>query len=107
MQLIKKKWDRLNNNCSPFLWAGGANVAYCDNVLPYGDQKMEKVHATDKKEMGYCRSKNNCSFVLSGHVKILLWMGSKGSVSHVDNLGGTPLHDAAEQGEFEVGAVNE
>lgn len=39
-------------------------------------------------------------------MKVLQWLKTRGDISAVDNLGGTPLHDAAEQGEFEVGSVD-
>ena len=39
-------------------------------------------------------------------MKVLQWLKTRGDISTVDNLGGTPLHDAAEQGEFEVRSVD-
>ena len=39
----------------------------------------------------------------AGHVSVLKWLNAKGNISLTDRLGGTPLHDAAEQGQFEVG----
>jgi len=41
----------------------------------------------------------------AGHVSVLKWLNAKGDISLTDRLGGTPLHDAAEQGQFEVGTV--
>lgn len=41
----------------------------------------------------------------TGHVSVLKWLNAKGDISLTDRLGGTPLHDAAEQGQFEVGTV--
>ena len=40
---------------------------------------------------------------IAGHVSVLKWLNAKGDISLTDGLGGTPLHDAAEQGQFEVG----
>ena len=37
-----------------------------------------------------------------GHVSVLKWLNAKGDISSIDKLGGSPLHDAAEQGQFEV-----
>lgn len=39
---------------------------------------------------------------LVGHIKILQWLLSKGCTAKTDDLGGTPLHDAAEHGQLEV-----
>ena len=39
---------------------------------------------------------------ISGHVNVLKWLNAKGDISSTDTLGGSPLHDAAEQGQFEV-----
>lgn len=33
---------------------------------------------------------------------MLKWLNAKGDVTATDQMGGTPLHDAAEQGQFEV-----
>jgi len=41
----------------------------------------------------------------AGHVSVLKWLNAKGDISLTDRLGGTPLHDAAEQGQFEVSTV--
>ena len=41
----------------------------------------------------------------AGHVSVLKWLNAKGDIFLTDRLGGTPLHDAAEQGQFEVGTV--
>lgn len=38
-------------------------------------------------------------------MSVLKWLNAKGDISLTDRLGGTPLHDAAEQGQFEVGTV--
>ena len=38
-------------------------------------------------------------------MSVLKWLNAKGDISLMDRLGGTPLHDAAEQGQFEVGTV--
>ena len=38
----------------------------------------------------------------SGHVHILRWLLTHGGGIEQDDLGGTPLHDAAEQGQMEV-----
>ena len=38
----------------------------------------------------------------AGHVSVLKWLNAKGDISVMDRLGGTPLHDAAEHGQFEV-----
>ena len=42
------------------------------------------------------------SVCVSGHVNVLKWLNAKGDVSSTDTFGGSPLHDAAEQGQFEV-----
>lgn len=39
----------------------------------------------------------------SGHVHVLRWLLSHGAKVETDDLGGTPLHDAAEHGQMEVG----
>lgn len=39
-----------------------------------------------------------------GHVKVLSWLLLHGGEITADGWGGTPLHDAAENGELEVGA---
>lgn len=38
-----------------------------------------------------------------GHVHILHWLLSHGGSVETDDLGGTPLHDAAEHGQIDVG----
>ena len=35
-------------------------------------------------------------------MNVLKWLILKGDISLTDDLGGSPLHDAAEQGQFEV-----
>lgn len=35
-------------------------------------------------------------------MNVLKWLNLKGDISLTDDLGGSPLHDAAEQGQFEV-----
>lgn len=42
------------------------------------------------------------SVCVSGHVNVLKWLNAKGDISSTDTLGGSPLHDAAEQGQLEV-----
>ena len=37
-----------------------------------------------------------------GHVQVLRWLLTHGAQIEEDDLGGTPLHDAAEQGQLEV-----
>ena len=37
-----------------------------------------------------------------GHVHVLRWLLSNGGKVETDDLGGTPLHDAAEHGQMEV-----
>ncbi len=37
-----------------------------------------------------------------GHVHVLRWLLSHGAKVETDDLGGTPLHDAAEHGQLEV-----
>jgi len=37
-----------------------------------------------------------------GHVRIIEWVLSQGCGALCDDLGGTPLHDAAEHGQLEV-----
>lgn len=39
-----------------------------------------------------------------GHAKVLSWLLLHGGEITADGWGGTPLHDAAENGELEVGA---
>lgn len=39
-----------------------------------------------------------------GHTKVLSWLLLHGGEIVTDNWGGTPLHDAAENGELEVSA---
>lgn len=39
-----------------------------------------------------------------GHAKVLSWLLLHGGEITADSWGGTPLHDAAENGELEVGA---
>lgn len=39
-----------------------------------------------------------------GHAKALSWLLLHGGEAVADSWGGTPLHDAAENGELEVGA---
>lgn len=41
---------------------------------------------------------DNCA----GRTKILQWLLSHGCGTKTDDLGGTPLHDAAEHGQLEV-----
>ena len=41
---------------------------------------------------------------LIGHVHVLRWLLTHGARVETDDLGGTPLHDAAEHGQLEVGA---
>ena len=38
----------------------------------------------------------------AGHVNVLRWLLSHGGSVETDDLGGTPLHDAAEHGQLEV-----
>lgn len=40
-----------------------------------------------------------------GHAKVLSWLLLHGGEIVIDHWGGTPLHDAAENGELEVGEV--
>lgn len=40
-----------------------------------------------------------------GHAKVLSWLLLHGGEIVTDNWGGTPLHDAAENGELEVGEL--
>ena len=37
-----------------------------------------------------------------GHVQVLRWLLTHGANIDQDDLGGTPVHDAAEQGQMEV-----
>ena len=46
------------------------------------------------------------SLYVSGHVNVLKWLNAKGDISSTDTLGGSPLHDAAENGQFEVSCEN-
>lgn len=39
---------------------------------------------------------------LIGHVHVLRWLLTHGARVETDDLGGTPLHDAAEHGQLEV-----
>ena len=49
------------------------------------------------------RVKHSLQFYLYlGHVKIIEWLLQQGQTVIRDDLGGTPLHDAAEHGQFEV-----
>ena len=45
---------------------------------------------------------NLLHFLKIGHVHILRWLLSHGGKVETDDLGGTPLHDAAEHGQLEV-----
>ena len=40
--------------------------------------------------------------VTLGHVQVLRWLLTHGAKVDTDDLGGTPLHDAAEHGQLEV-----
>ena len=41
-----------------------------------------------------------------GHVNILRWLFTHGGKVETDDLGGTPLHDAAEHGQLEVSTIS-
>lgn len=41
--------------------------------------------------------------LLLGHIAVLQWLIRHGAKAEKDDLGGTPLHDAAEHGQKEVG----
>ena len=41
-----------------------------------------------------------------GHASVLKWLLSHGGKIEQDDLGGTPLHDAAEHGQLEVRTVS-
>ena len=42
----------------------------------------------------------------SGHVSLLRWLLTHGATVDTDDLGGTPLHDAAEHGQMEVRSIS-
>ena len=50
---------------------------------------------------------NRTSYILLdiiciGHVRIIEWVLAQGGAALCDDLGGTPLHDAAEHGQLDV-----
>lgn len=45
----------------------------------------------------------DATFLVKGHVHVMKWLLANGATIDRDDLGGTPLHDAAEHGSIEVG----
>ena len=52
----------------------------------------------------YYHIRSSASF--SGHVSLLRWLLTHGAIVDTDDLGGTPLHDAAEHGQMEVSSIS-
>lgn len=101
----KPALSEIKLHCKPHVRSTKCHKTFWLKIVLHWKEKREYsccMYPLNLLSLNFVRVTVESQSFFAGHVNVLKWLNLKGDISLTDDLGGSPLHDAAEQGQFEV-----